>query len=153
MVEAVVRAPSKFRQRPTRADVRPRRNRPEDMIQRALFEHLRVRSAPGTFAFHPANGGARSPIEGAILKGLGVRAGVPDLIAVRDGRTYALEIKRPGGRLTAAQDAAHAALRAAGATVVTSYGLDDALAQLERWGLLRGKASLPANRVWEQRRQ
>jgi hypothetical protein len=130
-----------------------RRARPEDQIQRAVFEHLRVRRAPGVYAFHPANGGWRSRIEAAILKGLGVRAGVPDVIAVKNGRTYAMEIKAPGGRLTAVQNAAHAALRAAGATVVTSYSLDDAVAQLERWGLLRGQASLPANRVWEQRRQ
>jgi hypothetical protein len=118
-----------------------KRARPEDQIQRAVFEHLALRSAPDVFAFHPANGGWRSRIEAAILKGLGVRAGVPDVIAVRDGRTYALEIKSPGGRLTTAQNAAHAALRAAGAAVVTSYGLDEALAQLERWGLLRGRAS------------
>jgi hypothetical protein len=110
------------------------------MIQRAVFDHLRVRSAPGIFAFHTANGGWRSRIEAAILKGLGVRAGVPDVIAVKDGRTYAMEIKAPGGRLTAAQNAAHAALRAAGATVVTSYSLDDAISMLEEWGLLRGRA-------------
>jgi hypothetical protein len=106
-----------------------------------VFEHLRLRATPGVFAFHPANGGWRSRIEAAILRGLGVRAGVPDVIAVRDGRTYALEIKSPGGRLTPAQNVAHAALRTAGASVVTSYGLDDAVAQLERWGLLRGQAS------------
>jgi hypothetical protein len=91
------------------------------------------------FAFHPANGGWRSRIEAAILKGLGVRAGVPDVIVVKDGRTYALELKSPGGRLTAAQNAAHAALRAAGATVVTSYSLDDAISMLEEWGLLLGQ--------------
>jgi hypothetical protein len=134
-------APSTFRQQSTRGDLRPRsRDRREDIIQRAVFEHLAFRSAPGIFAFHPANGGWRSHIEAAILKGLGVRAGVPDVIAVKDGRTYALEIKPPGGRLTAAQTAAHAALRAAGAAVVTSYGLDDAISMLEEWGLLRGRA-------------
>jgi hypothetical protein len=140
--EPMARAPSTFREQPTRTDVRLRQSRPEDLTQRALFEHLALRSAPGVFAFHPANGGWRSRIEAAILKGLGVRAGVPDVVAVKDGRTYALEIKSPGGRLTAAQNAAHAALRAAGAAVVTSYGLDDALAQLERWGLLRERASI-----------
>jgi hypothetical protein len=119
-----------------------RRARPEDQVQRAVFEHMRARSVANVFAFHPANGGCRSRVEGKILKGLGVRAGVPDVIAVKDGRTYALEIKPPGGRLTAAQNAAHAALRAAGANVVTSYGLDDALAQLEAWGLLRGQADM-----------
>jgi hypothetical protein len=111
-----------------------------------------VRCAPGVYAFHVPNGGARSPIEGAILKGLGVRAGVPDVIAVRDGRTYGLEVKAPGGRLTAAQNAAHAALRAAGATVVTSYSLDDAVVQLEDWGLLRGRASIkPISRLLQCR--
>jgi hypothetical protein len=132
-------APSTFRQQSTRAHVRRRRNRPEDIIQRAVFEHLALRSTPGVFAFHPANGGWRSRIEAAILKGLGVRAGVPDIIAVRDGRTYGLEVKTPGGRLSAAQRSAHAALRAAGATVATAWGLDDALKTLEAWGLLRGQ--------------
>jgi hypothetical protein len=33
---------------------------------------------------------------------------------------------------------AHAALVAAGATVAVAYGLDDALARLEAWGLVRG---------------
>jgi hypothetical protein len=119
-----------------------RRARPEQQIQQAVFQHIHARGVPGVFAFHPANGGYRKPIEAAILKGLGVKAGVPDVIAIKDGRTYALEIKPPGGRLTAAQNAAHAALRAAGAAVVTSYSLDEAVAQLEQWELLRGQASI-----------
>jgi hypothetical protein len=45
------------------------------------------------------NGGWRSPIEGAILKGLGVQPGVPDLILVRDGLPFALELKTGRGRL------------------------------------------------------
>jgi hypothetical protein len=118
-----------------------RRARPEDEIQRTVFAHFAVRRAPGVFAFHVPNGGWRSPIEAAILKGLGVHSGVPDIIVIKGGHTFALELKSPGGRLTAAQSIAHAALRAAGAAVVTTYGLDDALAQLERWGLLRGRAS------------
>jgi hypothetical protein len=116
-----------------------RRARPEQAVQAAIFQHLAWRSAPGVYAFHPPNGGVRSPIEGAILKGLGVRAGVPDVVAVKDGRAYALEIKRPGGRLTAAQNAAHAGLRAAGAEVAVAYGIDAAIAVCEGWGLLRGR--------------
>jgi hypothetical protein len=64
------------------------RCRPEQTIQRAVIEHLAVRRTPRTFAFHVPNGGARSKIEAAILKGLGVVAGVPDVIAIRDGRTF-----------------------------------------------------------------
>jgi VRR-NUC domain len=117
-----------------------RHNRPEDAIQRAVFEHLAVRGASDVFAFHPANGGWRSRIEAAILKGLGVRSGVPDVIAIKAGRAYALELKAPGGQITATQRAAHAALRAAGAAVAVADGLDAAIEQLERWELLRGSS-------------
>ena len=56
---------------------------PESAIQRAVFLHLAARGCG--FAFHVPNGGWRSPIEAAILKGMGVRAGVPDLIVIKDG--------------------------------------------------------------------
>jgi hypothetical protein len=114
------------------------RSRPEQQIQRAVFEHLAIRAASTVFAFHPANGGWRSRVEAAILKGMGVKAGVPDIIAIKDARCYALELKASGGRLTPVQRDAHAALVAAGAEVAVAYGLDDALGQLEAWGLLRG---------------
>jgi hypothetical protein len=114
--------------------------RPEQDIQRTVFQHLTVRGAPGTFAFHPANGGWRSRTEAKILKGLGVTAGTPDVIAIRDGRAYALELKAKDGKLSPAQRWAHAALRQAGAEVATANGLDEALAWLEQWGLLRGRA-------------
>jgi hypothetical protein len=117
---------------------RRRRARPEQEIQKALFQHLAVRAASTVFAFHPANGGGRSRVEGAILKGMGVKAGVPDIIAIKNGQCYALELKASGGRLTPVQRDAHAALVAAGATVAVAYGIDDALARLEAWGLLRG---------------
>jgi len=117
---------------------RPRAAQPEQQIQRAVFEHLAIRAASTVFAFHPANGGWRSRVEAAILKGMGVKAGVPDVIANKNGRCYALELKAPRGRLTPVQRHAHAALAAAGATVAVAYGLDDALARLEAWGLVRG---------------
>jgi hypothetical protein len=115
------------------------RSRPEQQIQRAVFEHLALRGAPAMFAFHPANGGWRSPVEAAILKGMGVKAGVPDIIAIKDARCYALELKASGGRLTPVQRGAHAALVAAGAEVEVAYGLDDALAQLEAFGSCQGR--------------
>ena len=66
------------------------------------------------------------------MKGLGVRAGVPDIIAVKDGRAYGLERKAPGGRLSAVQRNCHAALAAAGAT---AGSLDDALGLRAALGL------------------
>jgi hypothetical protein len=113
------------------------RDRSEQEIQRALFEHLAVRGARECFAFHVPNGGWRSRVEAAIMKGLGVQSGIPDIIAIKDGHAYALELKAPGGRLSETQREAHAALSAAGATVAAAFGLDDALARLEMWELLR----------------
>jgi hypothetical protein len=118
-----------------------RRARPEAAIQRAVFQHLRARAAPGVFAFHPANGGFRKPIEAAILKGLGVVAGVPDVIMIHEGRCYAIEIKAPGGRATPKQLEAIAAMEAAGAYCCIAEGLDEAIAVLESWQLLKGRAS------------
>jgi hypothetical protein len=113
------------------------RCRPEQTIQRAVFEHLCWRGFAGTFAFHVPLGGARSGIEAAIMKGLGVVAGVPDILIIHDGHVYALELKAPGGRLTPTQRDAHARLRAAGAQVATATGLNEALHQLEAWKLLK----------------
>jgi hypothetical protein len=76
------------------------------------------------------------------LKSMGVVAGTPDLIIIKDGRTYGLELKVPGGRLTDAQKTAHEALRAAGAEVATADSLDAALRILELWGLLRGTTAM-----------
>jgi len=117
----------------------PARNRSEDAIQRAVFQHLRARAAPNVFAFHPANGGYRKPVEAAIMKGLGVVAGVPDVIAIHNGRVFAMEIKAEGGRATDKQLACIAALREAGAFTCIAEGLDRAIACLEGWGLLVGR--------------
>jgi hypothetical protein len=118
-----------------------RRQRPEQAIQRAVFEHLRTRAAPGVFAFHPANGGFRKPIEAKILQGLGVVAGTPDVIAIKDGRCYALELKADGGKLTEVQERVLIKLREAGAMATHAHGLDQALRILEGWQLLRGRSS------------
>jgi hypothetical protein len=113
--------------------------RPEQIIQRAVFEHLRARAARDVFAFHVPNGGYRKPIEAAIMNGLGVKAGVPDVVAIHKGRCYALELKAEGGRATPKQLEAIAAMEAAGgAHCCIAEGLDRALAVLEQWGSLRG---------------
>jgi hypothetical protein len=112
--------------------------RPEQIIQRAVFDRLRARAARGVFAFHVPNGGYRKPIEAAIMKGLGVKAGVPDVVAIHRGRCYGLELKAQGGRATPKQLEAIAAMEAAGADCCVAEGLDRALAVLEQWGILRG---------------
>lgn len=113
----------------------------EQDIQRAVFRHIALRGVPNLFAFHPANGGFRRPVEAKILQGQGVRSGVPDVILIHAGRTYGLEIKAKGGRATPAQLDALAAMQAAGATTAITEGLDRTIEQLEQWRLLRGRTS------------
>jgi hypothetical protein len=117
------------------------RRRPEQDVQKTVAEHLRLRRAPSVYWFHPANGGARTAIEGAFLKACGVRAGTPDLICIRDGKTYGLEIKADGGRLSESQRIAPDEMRAARAEVAVAVGIDQAPERLEGWGLLRGRVT------------
>ena len=70
-----------------------RRVNPEQIIHRAVSQHLRPRGVPGLVWWHTPNGGRRNRIEGAILNGLGVRPGVTDLILLHHGRAFALELK------------------------------------------------------------
>ena len=121
--------------------MRRRSSRPEDQIQRAVFQHLKTRAAPGVFAFHVPNGGKRRPIEASILKGLGVKAGVPDVIVCFRGNFFGLELKADGGRPTDKQLEAVDNIRDAGGFACVCEGLDRALKCLETWGILRGVAA------------
>ena len=96
---------------------------------------------PGVFAFHPANGGYRKPIEAAIFKGLGVVPGVPDIFAIKDGHCFALELKSETGKVSDNQKTVITKLTDCGATCAVAFGLSNALKQLENWGLLKGWVS------------
>lgn len=111
-------------------------NRREQDLQRALADHLRAREQPSVYWFHAANGGARSAIEGATLKACSVRAGTPDIICIKDGRTSVSKLPtvasaKPG--VSPTTKCGKPALN-----VAVAIGLDDAIVQLERWHLLRG---------------
>jgi hypothetical protein len=59
----------------------------------------------------------------------------------RSVKFFALELKKLGGRASEAQLAFISDMEAAGGFCAVAEGLDRALATLEAWGLLRGKAS------------
>lgn len=116
----------------------PRKANPEQKIQKAVVQHLFTRGVQGLVFIHVPNGGWRSPVEAKILKGMGVRAGASDLLLWHRGRSFALELKSPGGRATAAQMQFISDINAAGGFGCIVEGLDRALKVLETWGLLKG---------------
>lgn len=120
-------------------------DRPEQEIHKAVVSHLKMRGVPGLVFFHVPNGvrgrGRKAAIQGAIAKGMGVRAGVSDLILLHKGHAYALELKAEGGRATEAQMEFVDDFYRAGGNPCIADGLDKALKTLETWGLLRGVAA------------
>jgi hypothetical protein len=116
--------------------------RPEQAIHKAVAAHLRQRGAPGVVWWHTANNvgirGRRGHIQGAIAKGMGVRAGVSDILALHKGKFYALELKAPGGRPTEDQLAFIADVKANGGFTCVAEGLSEAIRAIEFWGLVRG---------------
>ena len=117
----------------------------ERLIQRAVFTHLRCRGALGVVAWHTPNGGYRHKSEAAILNGMGVLAGIPDIFAIKAGKMFALELKTERGKLSPVQQATIEALTGAGVTCAVAHGIDAAIAQLEAWQLLRGKSVASAS--------
>jgi len=111
--------------------------RAEQQIHLAVAQHLRTRGVPGMVWFHPANGGFRTKREAAILKAMGVRAGVSDFIFVHNNKVFALELKAERGRASEAQMRFLSDIDRAGAYTAMPAGLDAALATLEAWGLIR----------------
>lgn len=75
------------------------------------------------------------------MKGLGVRAGVSDLILLHRGKFFALELKAAGGRPTLEQIRFLGDVERAEGFTAMPAGLDAAIATLESWGLLRGASS------------
>ncbi len=85
-------------------------------IQRAIIAALKNR--PGGFTMKLAAGPYSTP-------------GVPDVLHIENGCAFFIEVKRPGGRLTALQADMLRKLRAAGAVAGIAYSVEDALQLLQ----------------------
>jgi hypothetical protein len=112
--------------------------RPEDAIQRCVFQHIRARGVPGLVAIHVGNGGYRRPAEARIMSGLGVVPGVPDVLLWHDSKSFALEIKSETGKLSEHQTLMLTRLENAGVSTAVCHGLDASIKCLEGWKLLKG---------------
>lgn len=131
----------------------------ERMIHLGVVQLLKLNAAPGVVWFHTANERRTTPREGAFLKKMGVLAGVADftLIIPVQGHflgqplrpnTAFLEVKRPGGRLSVAQEQFRDDVTAIGCLWDIVYSTDRAAEVLRSWGALRS-ISLPNRPVRE----
>lgn len=119
-----------------------RKRNPETALQCTIVQHLQARGMPGLVFFHVPNGGYRTKAEAGILKAMGVRPGVADLILLHRNKTFALELKAQGGRATEEQMAFLSEADLAGAFTALATGVDAALATLEAWGLLKADLNM-----------
>ncbi|CAK0774907.1 putative VRR-NUC domain-containing protein [Gammaproteobacteria bacterium] len=85
-------------------------SRPEADLQVQLVDYLRLMAPSRGFLFFavPNEGMGEARTGAGIgrmarLKRMGMRPGVADLVFVKDGRAYFLELKRPGGKQSEAQ--------------------------------------------------
>lgn len=98
----------------------------EDQLQAAIVALLRVRYRDAIVAAIP-NGGARSKVEAARMKGTGTLAGMPDIVVILPGgRTCWLEVKTDAGRLSPAQAEIHYRLVGLGHAVQIVRCIDSA---------------------------
>ena len=72
--------------------------KPEQLIQCQLFDWIRSRPDIAPFAFHIANERKASPVEGRLLKRMGVRSGASDVfIGIPKGQWNGLFLELKAG--------------------------------------------------------
>jgi len=111
------------------------RHQPEQALQRQVANYLAwALCPPAWFTAIPSGGGGE--MRGMILKGMGLKAGVPDLLLLHQSRSLWIELKSPRGALSEAQRRCHEAINNAGCRpVVVCRSLDDVQAALAFWGI------------------
>jgi hypothetical protein len=107
----------------------------EDEIQAAIFQHVSVRGAHDAVFFHIFSN-PRSARDGARLKRLGLKRGMPDIGVLHRGNQMFLEVKKRGGRSSPVQISVMHDLTRAGGVCACAHGLEHCLAVLEDWGVL-----------------
>ena len=115
-----------------------RRAGPEEQLQRSIVQFLRVALPDrlGVFWYAvPGHRGTRKRFEMGILKAMGVRAGVPDLAFIHDGRAFFIELKAERGALTKSQKETIPRLRAAGAETFVCRSVEDVQRVLRSQGI------------------
>jgi len=122
---------------------RRRRGAPEERLQMAVVKFLAVALDGNSEFFAVPNGGKRGFREAQRFKAAGVKAGVPDLIVINDGRAIGIELKAGKTPLSEAQVRYHEMLRRARVPVTVCRSIEDVEAALRAAGVPLRATSLP----------
>lgn len=122
--------------------------RREQSLQIAVVQLLKLALPDSAFYFAVRNEGRRSKVEGRTAKLMGLRPGMPDLIILWQGKTFAIELKEGRGVLSRTQRQCHGDMRAAlWCPVAVCKSLDEVEAQLRDWGFPLTASVLPSGAV------
>lgn len=111
------------------------RNRPEQKLQIAVCEYLSYALPQDGFFFAVPNGGYRTPAEAGIMKAMGQKPGVPDIIIAYRGWIYGIEAKSAKGTISAAQGLTHVAMARAGVNIATCRSIEEVESALTGFGI------------------
>ena len=103
---------------------RTMRRNPEQQLHIAVAQYLNLALPERSFwTTIPSGGGGR--VRGALLKAMGLRRGVPDLMVIQGGRCAFIELKAPGKHPTLEQRDCHDDIKNAGAWVFVCRSIED----------------------------
>ena len=103
----------------------------EDNFQKAVARYL---DTLGAFWFHCPNGGSRNAIEASKLKGMGVKAGIPDCLILDQRKGYsglAIELKVGYNKPSEQQLSIFDKLVSANWLVLVSWSLDEVITMID----------------------
>jgi hypothetical protein len=105
-------------------------------LQRAVAQYLQM-MAPmhGFFWCHYPAGGWRSKAEAGILKAMGVKPGVADILIIKDSRAYWIELKAPKGRQSESQRAFEVAILLNHCPYEVARSLDEVIGICRGWSI------------------
>lgn len=115
----------------------------ESEIQTAVVDYLNLAIVPSVLFFSVPNEAlGRAKSQGGIarmarLKRMGLRPGVADMVFVKDGRAYFLEMKRRTGKQSTSQLFFEADAIKAGASYAVAHSIDEAINQLKAWKIVK----------------
>lgn len=113
------------------------RSSPESALQRDVVRYLAA-AQPRCIWFHVPNGGSRDIREASIFKGLGVRAGVADLVFLGSGGAACIELKAGKGKQSPAQLQFEEDCARLGIPYEVCTSFEEVHACMVRWGFVDG---------------